>query len=228
VKTSAWPTVLAEEETLGLVLDGHSLARYGDGEFKLCNGYGIKSQRFDPKLQQRLREILRGSGDCLVGIPNLKAPTKDFWNQFRGPSTTGLLDMKRTYASAFISRPDSAPWIHKPSYWEEVESLWRGQEVTLVRGSSKSLTAEQLSAAAAVREVLCDRQHAWQRYPELLERIGRPRRALLCCGPTATVLALDLSARGVHAIDLGHIGMFLRRQKLSAEAALMEGRRDGL
>jgi hypothetical protein len=44
-----------------------------------------------------------------------------------------------------------------------------------------------------------------------MKRIGTPDRALLCCGATATVLAVDLSARGVHAIDLGHAGMFLRK-----------------
>ena len=57
MKKSAWPTVIGEEQTLGLVLDGHSLARYGDGEFKLCTGHGIRSQAFHPQLQRRLREI---------------------------------------------------------------------------------------------------------------------------------------------------------------------------
>jgi hypothetical protein len=34
---------------------------------------------------------------------------------------------------------------------------------------------------------------------------------IICLGPTATVLAERLAKKGVHALDLGHIGMFMRR-----------------
>jgi hypothetical protein len=120
---------------------------------------------------------------------------------------------ERPYGSAFVTRPDSAPWIDTDEYWGLVSSLWVGQDVTLVRGSSKSFTAERLLSAGAgtVTEIIAPRQHAWTRADELLERIGRPTRALLCLGPTATVLAVDLCARGVHAVDLGHLGMFHRK-----------------
>lgn len=225
MKRRTWPVVLSEDETLRQVLQGRSLARYGDGEFKLCYGGSIKSQAFDPILGKRLREILRRSGDCLVGIPNLDMPTKPFWDQFRVQRYTQLFDMNRVYGSAFVSRPDSAPWIHNPTYWKNIESLWRGRNVTLVRGSGKSLTASLLTpSAASVNEILCARQHAWAERAELLERIGRPERVLLCCGPTATVLAVELAARGVHAVDLGHIGMWFKRLDQSADAALQAGR----
>lgn len=230
MKPRPWPAVLSEEETLRLVAEeGRSLARYGDGEFKLCYGGSIKSQVYDAALGKRLREILLRSGDCLVGIPNLLRPTKPFWDQFRNTKITALLDMKRVYGSAFVSRPDSAPWIQTPAYWKRVESLWKGKAVTLVRGSGKSLTASLLTpSAASVNEILCARQHAWAEREELLEKIGRPERVLLCCGPTATVLAVELAARGVHAVDLGHIGMWFKRLDMSAEAALQAGRAEPL
>lgn len=226
MKPRAWPAVLSEEETLRLVVEeGRSLARYGDGEFKLCQGGSIKSQVFDQKLGQRLREILLSSGDCLVGIPNLAMPTKPFWAQFRVPRITALFDMKRVYGSAFVSRPDSAPWIHTPTYWQQVESLWKGKSVTLVRGSGKSLTASILTpSAASVKEILCPRQNAWAERGALLDQIGQAERVLLCCGPTATVLAVELAAKGVQAIDLGHIGMWFKRLDMSAETALQAGR----
>jgi hypothetical protein len=229
VKQRPWPAVLREEETLRLVVEeGRSLARYGDGEFKLCYGGSIKSQRHEPLLGKRLREILKASGDCLVGIPNLLQPTKPFWDQFRTEKIRNLLSMDRVYGSAFVSRPDSAPWIHTPAYWKQVERLWKGRAVTLVRGSGKSLTASVLASAASVNEILCARQHAWAERAELLERIGRPERVLLCCGPTATVLAVELAAKGVHAVDLGHIGMWFKRLDQSAEAALQAGRSEAL
>lgn len=220
-----WPRVLSEEETLRLVLEGWSLARYGDGEFKLCLGGPAKAQQADPQLQKRLRHILKhDTPGCLVGIPNLHRPTKDFWQGYRRKQITDLFDMSRHYGSAFVSRPDSAPWIHTAEYWRQVESLWKGRAVTLVRGSGKSLTKELLSSASSVTEIICARQNAWSNYADLLEAIGRPSRALLCCGPMATVLAFDLCVRGVHAVDLGHIGMWFKRQTLTVEAALSEGR----
>lgn len=208
-----YPHVLEERATLALVVAGRSIARYGDGEFKLCaDGSGIKSQIGHPALAGRLRAILRDSGDCLVGIPNIRSdtPKADFWGKHM---MHGRFLVERSYVSSFISRPDSAPWIDTPEYWQQLESLWVGQDVTLVRGSSKSLTAADLVGAGAVTEIIGPRQHAWTEYESLLERIGTPKRVLICLGPTATVMAADLCARGVHAIDLGHIGMFLRKRR---------------
>lgn len=208
-----YPHVLSEVATMDLVLAGRSLARYGDGEFKMCEGSSIKSQTGDPALADRLREILHESGDCLVGIPNIHSdtPKAPFWRQFRRYGY--LLEKDREYGSAFVSRPDSAPWIDTPEYWDKVRSLWVDRDITLVRGSSKSLTAEVLVEAGAghVTEILAPRQHAWSEYGSLLKRIGRPERALLCLGPSATVMAVDLCARGVHAIDFGHGGMFWKK-----------------
>lgn len=209
-----YPDVLSEMATLQAIVAGQSIARYGDGEFKMAgHEAGIKSQQSDPELSARLRAILHESGDCMVGIPNIhsKTPKHDFWRKYKGYAS--LLVDDRPYVSSFITRPDSAPWIDTPEYWDLLESLWIGQDVTLVRGSSKSLTAEDLIGAARVTEILCPRQHAWREYDSILERVGTPKRALLCCGPTATVMAVDLCAKGVHAIDLGHVGMFLRKRR---------------
>lgn len=208
---TSYPPTLSELDTLDLVRSGMSLARYGDGEFNLCRGVGIPSQPADPLLCASLRSILNDSGLCLVGIPNLRSttPKAEFWNKYQ--NATNLLSA-RTYASAFVTRPDSAPWINTPNYWQAIESLWVGLDVTLVRGSERSLTAADLRGAH-VTEIIAPKVNAWAEYDELLRRIGTPKRAILCLGPTATVLAVDLCARGVHAIDLGHVGLFLRKHR---------------
>lgn len=208
-----YPEVLPEFKTLQLVVSGRSLARYGDGEFKLAhhNG-GIKSQESSESLSQRLREILIDSGDCLTGIPNIRSdtPKSDFW----GPHMRyARLLADRPYVSSFISRPDSAPWINTKKYWALLEQLWIGQDVTVVRGSGKSLAPSDLIGAREVTDILCRKQHAWQDYGEIIDRIGKPKRALICLGPTATVLAVDLCKKGVHAIDLGHIAIFWRKMR---------------
>lgn len=207
-----YPHVLGEAETLARVCAGRSLARFGDGEFNLCAGSRAKAQDFSETLRDRLLGILQDSGECLVGLPNLhtETPKASFWAKYHAAA---WMLTEREYVSAFVSRPDSAPWINTPAYWSSVESLWVGQDVTLVRGSGTSLTPDDLNDAGRVTEVVADAHQAWASYEALLDRIGTPRRALICLGPTATVLAADLCARGVHAIDIGHIGMFLRKAR---------------
>ena len=208
-----YPAILSERDTLAQVCAGVSLARYGDGEFKLCQGRSAKAQDHDPQLATRLRQILIDPGPALVGVPNLRSPTPKhaFWDPFA--VCARLFDPQRRYGSAFVTRPDSAPWINEPAYWAQLETLWRSTDVTLIRGSEKSLVAADLEDAGAVREILAPRRDAWREYAALLERVGTPRRALICLGPTGTVLAADLARRGVHAIDLGHVGLFWRKYR---------------
>jgi hypothetical protein len=208
-----YPQVVSEEKTLARVVhQGASLSRFGDGEFKLCRGGGIKSQKAVDSLSKRLNEILKDSGECLVGIPNIRSdtPKAAHWAKY-----VGCCDwlVNREYCSAFVTRPDSAPWIDTPEYWEMIESLWVGRDITIVRGKTKSLVADDLVGAKRVTEIVAPLKDAWGDYESLLDRIGHPDRVLICLGPTATVMAVDLCAKGIQGIDLGHIGMFLRKHR---------------
>lgn len=215
-----WPSVASEMETLDLVLSGKSLSRYGDGEFKICRGSSIKSQNYHPELCRRLNEILQASGECLVGIPNILAPQglppekAAFWSRVQPWAEILLSD--RPYVSSFVSRADSAPWINSEAYWDKVEQLWRGRNVTIVRGSGKAFTPDLMPGAGEITEIIGPRSSAWSDYESLMERIGKPERVLLALGPAATVMAVDLCAKGVHAIDVGHMGAFYRRREQEA------------
>ena len=209
----AYPVTIGEEATIDLLLQGRSIARYGDGEFRLMVGTDRAGQPHYPDLAKRLREILRDSGDCLVGIPNLrtKTPKAEFWRRFSGEWVTRHLTA-RPYCSSFITRPDSAPWINNPRYWAKCRQLWADKDVTVVRGGNKSLRAAIMPEARSVREIIGPRINAWASRDALMEAIGTPGHpVILCLGITATVMAADLCAKGVQAWDLGHMGMFLRR-----------------
>lgn len=228
---SEYPTVVSEVETLKLVLNGRSLARYGDGEFNLCAGGSIPCQRFDTVLRERLQGILKASGECLVGIPNLHSPTPkaEFWKKYHGVAPL-LAD--RPYVSAFVSRPDSAPWIDTSEYWEALEGLWTGRPgVTLVRGSRRSLILDDICDAPYVREIHGPSVDAWERYDALLDQVADASKApgwltVLCLGPTATVLAVDLCAMGHQAVDLGHVGMFYRKHLAGAPMVVTQADKD--
>lgn len=215
-----YPLVLSESETLAGIAQGLSIARYGDGELKLATGRSIKSQLHQPGLQAELRRILRApAGPCLVGIPNIasspRSPKEGFWRQYRNDGYTRLYDHRAAYASSFITRPDSAPWIDTPAYWARVRELWAGREVWVMGGSQKGWREGELVGATRVRMLTAPRQQAWAVNRDLFEvlRLADPEvLILLSVGPTATVLAHELAQVGRWALDLGHLPMFLRHK----------------
>lgn len=218
-RLGVYPSVHSEFETLDQVLAGRSIARYGDGELGLALGGTCISQRErHDKLRLELIECLAKPENCLVGIPNIYGglPERKFhqWLKLACVSQTSLYKQK-AYHSSFITRPDSAPWINTPAYWEKVRSIWAGKSVTLVYGGpdSKSLKPEWLlrKGAVSVRPVVGKRTNAYCGIDELEEAIGRPvHPVLICLGPTATVLAWRLAKKGLWALDLGHLGMFMK------------------
>jgi len=217
--------VLSEDETIDAALRGMSLSRYGDGELRLCLGKSAASQSPDPKLQRELKQILAGPTKSLVCIPNpdSRSPKAVNWQGYATKKFMALYGQEQ-YGSAFITRPDSAPWIDRPDYWTKVEDLWRNKSVTLVVGDGKSITTEQLvKDGANVRVVFTPRQHAYATIDQIEEEIARPAGPILMCvGATATVLAERLAKKDLHAIDLGHIGMFMRKHR-GAYSVPLEG-----
>lgn len=207
-----YPRVLSEDETLDRALAGASLARYGDGELNLALGGTCIFQRPNPVLAATLRKILQGSRPgLLVCIPNIEAPTKTSWRRY-GEQRYRDLYTDGPYGSAFISRPDSAPWIDNAEYWARLETLWKGKHVTLVKGTDASIRPEQLDAHD-VRIISGPGEDAFTDIDRIDAEIGTPDGpVLLCLGPTATVLAWRLERRGVHALDLGHVGRYMRHR----------------
>ncbi|HEY3658258.1 MAG TPA: GT-D fold domain-containing glycosyltransferase [Steroidobacteraceae bacterium] len=208
-----YPPIVSEDDTLA-ALAYSSIARFGDGEWRCAVGGGCTSQRPEPKLAKELCAIAANPNGCLVGIPNPfgDCPRRESWMRYTQPLYIQHLSAKGTYHSSFITRPDNAPWIDRPDYWAKVRALWQDKDIVLVSGDKKSITTEMMgSEARTVREVHGPRQHAYAEIDRIEEEVGRPAATvLICLGTAATVLAYRLAKKGVHALDLGHIGMFLK------------------
>lgn len=210
------PRILSEDETLARALAGSSISRFADGELHLAVGKPAVSQRPDSQLKARLRAILKNAHrGALVCLPPVTAqsPKAEQWKRFYRSPYRELLNFDAVHGSAFVTRPDSSPWIERPDYWQRMAELWRGRQVVLVRGSTKSFTAAELTAdGCECEEIIAPRQDAFSEYDALFKRLrSEKRRVLLCLGATATVLGYYLGAEGVHALDMGHAGMFARR-----------------
>lgn len=212
-----YPVVVDEWKTLDAILSGKSLTRYGDGEFRLAMG-GAKnvSQVNHPQLQKDLKRILvTPQNFCLIGVPVMDktSPKWWFWQKYEHVYPKHM-NPAMTYYSQFVTRPDSAPKIDVPAFYDRLETLWSGQEVVLVRGSERSLVEGKgpMLSAKRVHTVMCARRDA---YAEI-DRVERDvlatkvNRVLLCAGAMATVLTYRLARKGIHAVDLGHIGFCWR------------------
>lgn len=202
--------ILDESETLA-ACEGLSLARFGDGELRLATGGQAISQKADPKLAAELRAILATYAGFVVGIPNFrKTPNRHVWDKYAAGEFAPLFGQD-LYGSSFITRPDNAPWIDTPEYWEAVRSLWNRQDVALVVGDTKSLTPGMLTGARSCKLVAVPPRDAYSVVDQVEEELRCwGGLVLLCCGAAATVLAARLDRHGVRALDLGHIGMFMK------------------
>jgi hypothetical protein len=212
-----YPRVLSEDETIDRALAGASLARFGDGELRLAVGGNCISQRANsPALTAELKAmLLKAPQNCLVCIPNAisATPKAASWARYAESKFTALYG-DQEFGSSFVTRPDSAPWIDRPDYWEKIEALWKGRDVVLVKGTERSLTEERCASARSICIVDAPRKDAYADIDRIEAEIVEAEcdvghgPVLMCLGVTATVLAARLALKGVHAIDLGHIGMF--------------------
>lgn len=214
------PKVIGEYETIKTIIQrSASIARFGDGEFKLCLGRKQISQRPGKEIRVRLCDILKSNvPNLLVGIPNIWGDNKlsgrkeKFWNNYRGKKITELLYMKKQYYSSFISRADSALHIDCVEYWELCKEMWYGREVVLIKGEDTGFDKDPtiFTGVKSVEVIIAPKRDAFESLKDLLSHLcfyNKDTLFVISLGPAATVLAADLCALGYQALDLGHFGM---------------------
>ena len=220
-----YPRVLGEFETVRLLLEGKSIARFGDGELKLLEFRSYVREVANARLTGELRSVIdHPAPGCLIGIPTMDpagAKNEGWLRHVDRFCRYVRSDDGRLYASAFITRPDSAAdRIESAEYFDLLSGLWRGEDrvVVLSEAVSKLLTCVRATSAGTVTHVRCPRHGAYAEIDELERAIvdARPSVALLSCGPTATCLANRLARRGIQGIDLGSVGGMLLRLMAAA------------
>ena len=177
--------VLSELATMTEVSQGTSLARFGHGELAIMNGMDARYQKYDPRLAEELRNVLRSS-KCLVAVPHTRGRRSWEWRVFLEEYGRDIRE-DRWYGSAFVSRADEIEW---PDGYADMAAdlLKRGSKLQGSGGIDDYDRIDHLEKAA----MAC-----------------ADMPILLSCGPTATVLADRLDRRGLWAVDIGNLRMFL-------------------
>ena len=218
------PLIMTIDETLDYILKNKcSVSRFGDGELKIVVGDGIRFQKYDPVLAQRLQEILKQSSSnhlvCVTDIfDNIRwmMPTsyEYTWRvvaKYR-ESWTKFLDLKRQYGNTFMTRcyMDHQNKSSSQRWFKKLKEIWEKQEIVFVEGEKSRLgyRNDLFNNVISIERILCPAKDAFSYYDDILQavlKLNKNKLILLALGPTATVLAYDLSKLGYRALDIGHV-----------------------
>jgi hypothetical protein len=222
------PTVLDCHATVDAIVAGKlSVSRFGDGELRVIEGGGTKTQSRDPELTLRMREILRSSD------PRLMVCILDLWSEYevgcewasreRTIARFGneawvraYLEPRKAYGCASITRLCNWALGDHEAYWQKVRSAWQDRPVLLCCGSKKGRGSAQGVLSNAARVDVWDLERktdCWAIYPKIYRECMRwaDKNAaddpivVAALGASASVLSADLCAQGVQCLDIGHM-----------------------
>ncbi len=213
-----YPKVVGEFDTVREILKGYSIARFGDGEVKIIEGFGYIRQPSPPiELSSELKEVsLNPAAGCLIGIPTLdpRGVKYENWLRHRDRLLRHFSEAAGIkYYSSFITRPDSAQWIECAEYHDLLSQVWRGKRITIVSEPHSKILTFLRATGENVSHIECPRHEAYSKIRHFERTIAKqkPDIALLSCGVTATCLANRLTLSGIQAVDIGSVGGFLMR-----------------
>lgn len=211
------PKIFNLEDSLNeLISSNKSVARYGDGEFKLIMGENIGFQKHHPVLTQRLKEILKNDNDnVLVGIIDVfgycpSSYTKKVMMLCRD-TLYNFIDFDKKYLDAVVTRRFKFNCEEEgTNYFNKLKTLWNDKDIVIVEGAGSRLGVgnDLFDGAKSIQRILCPIKNAFSKYNEILAECLKQsddKLFILALGPTATVLAVDLADKGYKALDIGHL-----------------------
>ena len=210
---------------------GCSIARLGDGElsFALKSHHTIRFQKNSDKLALRLQETLASEN------PNLLLCLPRYLNTLRGCSpyckkywwgwgkvddkhrrtVTGIREISAKnyrFGDALISRPymDTQNIKYAAKIFHMLQELWDNRDILIVEGDQTRLGIgnDLFGNTKSIRRIIAPAENAFDCYDQIRDAIlnhANNNLVLLALGPTATVLAADLTEHHIQALDLGHV-----------------------
>ncbi len=216
--------ILNTKDSLDILCSGNKgICRFGDGELTLINGTAIGFQEANPKLAQRLKEILNDAdAPCYIAIPDeinmidydnqtQKSRRYWIWHMLHERKTwQKVCNPKTQYLTTNVTRPYMRYFDKSacPSYFTKLSTLWKGKDILIVEGEKSRLgIGNDLFDGANIERILAPSTNSFDKYDSILSLIkehanGRP--VFIALGPCATILAYDLCKAGITAYDIGH------------------------
>lgn len=226
-----YPLFYDIQDTLKKIIDERcSMARFGDGELSIMAHHDRqKFQEYTPELAERLNEVINVRDDrFLIAIADNygsltnysragKSGIRNYMSEQVRNEHKAILDLKRTYHNAYISRPyvlfSDVNTDGPGTRFMQLKKIWEKRKVIIVEGSLSRLGVGNnlFDGAASISRVLAPPENAFRKYKEILkaslECATDECLFLIALGPMAGVLAYDLYKAGYQAIDIGHVDL---------------------
>ncbi|MCR2822009.1 SP_1767 family glycosyltransferase [Lederbergia panacisoli] len=218
------PSVKSTDESLNIIINNNcSVSRFGDGEFIIMEGGGLRFQPYSMDLSIRLKEIIRSKQqNHEVFIPNIfedinwcTDKSKKYWTWYLNRNRYKIykmLEKNKIYYDSLVTRLyiDHKDKSKTHERFELFKKLWDKKEIVIVEGEQSRLGIGNnlFDNAKSIKRILCPAKNAFSKYDLILEEVKKQDKSkiiLISLGPTATVLAYDLAVNGRRAIDIGHI-----------------------
>ena len=219
--------VASREDTVSEIINKKkSISRFSDGEFSIIYGNNIYFQNYDKTLSRRLKEIIKNNNkdnQLLVGIifpykknelKILSDSSRVFWKNFfeiNKFKILRILDKNKKYYAGSITRfySDYEDKSVVPEFIKKLKKIWEGRDIIIVEGDKSRLGIgnDLFNKAKSIKRIICPAKHAFSVYNKILNsvlKVDKDKLILISLGPTASVLAYDLSKKGYQAIDIGH------------------------
>ncbi len=223
--------IMSPEKTIKYIITKRcSIARYGDGEFDQI--FQIRDLGFQPRnefLRKRLIDVLANPGsDLLICIPGCMNSIKDcnehaggFWIEWgrKNNHHQKIVKMIRQYTGSQYVFGDSQitrPYIdwkttkRAEKLFPKLKELWKNRDILIVEGSQTRLGVgnDLFDQAKTVKRIIVPAIGAFDCYESINRCIidnYNGELVLAAIGPTATVLAADLSKKHIQTLDIGNI-----------------------
>lgn len=214
--------ILSTEESLNKLLQGKSIANFGDIELDFIIGNDVKFQAHNERLAEKLKEILKSTQDfCLIGIPdeinrfeNLTEESENFWinNMYENRDIwIEYIHENMQYCTSNISRI----YVRREDrsncgkYFSMLKNVWADKKLLICEEEQARIgvSNDLLDGAKSIKRILCSSEEAFNKYDELLSTIKAESKdtiVLIELGPIGTLLAYDLAKEGYQALDLKH------------------------
>lgn len=224
-------SIMNSEKTISYIKTKKcSIARYGDGEFNImlrdgCAGF----QDYSEEMSRKLAEVIKNAdANLLVCIPwsfyhlryrNQKS--KQFWKDWTTIQNKQKrivefireqCGQKHVFGDSQITRPYIAMKSYKraETIFPKLKSLWEDRDLLFVEGEQTRMGVgnDLFDNAKSISRILAPAKNCFEYYDEIVQSVVKNyngQMILLALGPTATILAADLSKYGMQALDIGHI-----------------------
>ncbi|MCL9667434.1 GT-D fold domain-containing glycosyltransferase [Rosenbergiella epipactidis] len=204
-----------------------SICRYGDGELDLLLFQKkINFQKSNENLSLRLKQILfdvSNDNHCLVCLPdsfrsikNMRPSSRFYWYKYLSYNflhINKILNENYVYGNASITRPyyDYKNNIKANEIFNKFQAIIKSKNILIIEGCGTRLGVgnDLLLVASSIKRITTVNKDAFSLYEKIYQEAvlhsAGVDLVLISLGPTATVLAYDLSRRGIRSIDTGHI-----------------------